>query len=151
MDAYISGGRNGGGTRLFLRIVAIVVFSFLFLAGCGKEDNPAGRGNDGGIGGDLILPDGDAWTMVNEKGEIACLVFRQNGEWSIAVTRNGDWRAGVFGTWSVIGKSLTINPFREDTKTFTYSISGNVLTLILSNGEAASYTRMSGINPPLPE
>ena len=149
MDAYVSSGRNCNRARLFFAFVlAAVILSAFFMVGCGK-DNLVGKGNNDEIGSDLVLPDGNAWTMIGGNGEIACLIFRQNGKWMIAVTLNGDWRAGVFGTWSVSGNSLTINPFRADTKTFTYNISGNTLTLILSNGDVATYTRMSGINPPL--
>jgi hypothetical protein len=110
---------------------------------------------DVGGGGDsrLVTGAGEAWMLSTNNGDgdiYQCDIFLQNGDYQMALCDNPITRckfSGTVGTWSTSGNVLTIARCGEAVMSFTYSVSGDNMTIIDGRGPN-NVTKMS--NLPLP-
>jgi len=136
-------------TKGFLLAVAVAAMAFTF--SCSSDDGNGGGNPPGGGSGDsnLVCANGEAWV---ESGDYEGIIFRSNGEFTYteAKASNGaTWYWDdheVEGTWSTSGNTLTMTRSGGTARTYDYSVSGNELTMQLTQG-AQVYIKTSGIYP----
>jgi len=108
-------------------VIALVVMIGFSMAACSNSSNSDGGGGGGGLEGNGVVWDN---TLISGVG----YVFK--GGTLYAATILGDsWAAAKYGTYT--GTTIDI----PDEGTFTYTISGNTLTL---TGLSGSWTKKTG-------
>jgi len=123
-------------TTVFGIVVLTALIGFTF-ANCGGG---AGSG-DGAGGGGTVNPalegNGVVWDRDDQPGD-SSFVFK-NGDWYRAGLEGGTWVAVKYGIYN----NTTL--FTSNTPVFTYTVSGNTLTIKLANGTPySSCTKKTG-------
>jgi hypothetical protein len=113
------------------------------------EPPPVTATQAGGTGAALVLAKGEAW--VNGTGSIRDgYIFHSEGKYTVINDYDGqkvgEWVAKHQGSWTVNGNKLKVESDNGVGRTYTFTVSGNTLTLDFL-GDKAAYTRTKGINP----
>lgn len=141
MSKLVDSKRFVGNARLISILLAMAFCGTLIFTGCGTNDNPAQIDSV-----PLICEDGEAW--LDPPPSPYGLILQEGGMLIIIQQSDDNWYQIGTGSWFTNGNSLTVvGP--GGSSTYTYSISGNVLTLDMpSNGVIlrAISTKTSGIH-----
>jgi hypothetical protein len=116
------------------------------LVGCGKDDDAGG--------GNIVCGDGEAWIVTGGNNtwdwDELGYVFKGNGDLVFIYENGGIWRIDIYDpdsyTYSTSGNKLTMMDSDGYEETFTYNVSGNTLTVYLNDGGNVVFTKRSGLN-----
>jgi hypothetical protein len=106
------------------------------------------------IGGNLVLPSGQAWTRSNGDYETG-YIFQAGGQVFMVNNYRGNWIVDIRGTYETSDVNITVTwdhgcwdgECHTYTQSGAYSVSGNSLTLVLSGGRE-NLAITSGVNIP---
>ena len=116
--------------KLFSKFALVAIFGFAltFTFSCsGGDDNGGGSSSPsgGGGGGGIVNADNEAWL---DASKTQGLLFKQNGEVHSLLKYDGNWYLLHQALYSISGNHMTTS-YGNQTRNYTYSISGNTLTL----------------------
>ena len=123
-----------------LLITVLFAIGAVYWSSCSGENNPA---STDASGGNIVCKDGEAWIIDGTDGGY---VFTSKGALiTVAAISDGRWYSETAGTYSTSGSKLTMVTKRDGTKTVTYKVSGDKLTLS-GNGDPVVFTKRTGVD-----
>ena len=88
-------------------------------------------GVSGGAGGDVILPDGQAWTNYQDypNGGSRGYIFRNDGTFLDINNNSGSWEVYRIGIYTIDGGKITMDGYISGDLELPYSVLGNTLII----------------------
>ena len=134
--------------RRTLLLAVVVTVSAVCWLGCGGDSSD--NSNNENLDSRLVCGDGEAWVSCEDYGDgDICKgnILRADGSWVHLRKGNGVWSVRGTGRWETSGNTFALISADGEKHICTYSISGNIMTVVENGGEPATVNKMSGIYP----